>query len=118
MQPMPMQNAWILWGAFLTAQPIFAGIGVVVGGSVEGADPLLAPILMAVAAGPALGSLLWGRAVGPKAGPTIWLIRWAFAEAVGVFGLLTMLLTGSPLGLAAIACAMVLIAAQFPRQEV
>lgn len=110
------RTTWILWAAFLLAQPVFVVVGVTT--AIEPASGPLGPALAFAAAGPALLSVAFGRLVGPSAQPTASIVRWALAESVAVTGLVVRMTGGSTLLASFLAGAgFLLILLQPPRSE-
>lgn len=80
--------------AFVTTTVVFAGFGLILGRQREDVDTGLVLPLAGVGAVLALGSLFGARRLANLAVP-YYLIRWAFAEAVGLLGFV-LALQGEP----------------------
>ena len=112
------QTVWILWGAFLVTLPIYAGIGVVLGGSGE-LDPTTVLILYGCSL---MQATVW--AIIPmvlKKVPPLqrFLVRCAVAESVGIIAFLLASLGATLIGwLPLFVVAVLLMLASYPKNIV
>lgn len=91
-------NAWIIWAAMIVSIGLYGFV--VVWLRMQGTepppdpDPMLGLILPVATLAPAAGSLAVGRLVKLGNGHplTTWILRWAMAESVAVFGFVMLFL--------------------------
>lgn len=107
----------IIWGSMLTSQLLFAFVAAMQ--SPEESDLTQGIILCTPALFTALGSLLWGRSLAQSQPMQArWLVRWAFAEATALFGLVCWFTSGALAPtIAVMGLGFLLVAAQWPRFE-
>lgn len=108
----------MIWVSMLSAEVVFAVVATATP-PLDAVGPETYLPLAAAALPPAALSIAWGRVVSTGApAQSKWIVRWAMAEAVGLFGLVLVKI-GGPIALAAplFALSGLLTAVQFPRDE-